>query len=165
MQLEEGGKETSTNIFSSSTDLNLLRLTVKPHLCYARNKNSQMNQTVQKRKADLDTWFWVFKEDKQIQILLNQKHQMAQRHIWVCFQSRTSNNTLHLDAVSTLTPDLQAVLIIMGVYPLICVWQRVHLYKFLPIRLKENLSGLFGCAWRAFGKPLEDRQYYTCAIA
>lgn len=37
----------------------------------------------------------------------------------------------------------------MGVYPLICVWQRVHLYKSLPIRLRENLSGFFGCAWRA----------------
>jgi len=55
MQLEEGGKESSTTIFSSSTDLNLLKLTAKPHLCYARNKNSQMNQTVQKKKADTDT--------------------------------------------------------------------------------------------------------------
>lgn len=55
MQLEEEGKESSTTIFSSSMDLNLLKLTAKPHLCYARNKNSQMNQTVQKKKADLDT--------------------------------------------------------------------------------------------------------------
>lgn len=53
MQLEQEGKESCTIIFSSSTDLNLLKLTAKPQLRYARN-NSQMNQIVQKKKADLD---------------------------------------------------------------------------------------------------------------
>lgn len=53
MQLEEDGKESCTTIFSSSTDLNLLKLTAKPQLHYARN-NSQMNQIVEKKKADLD---------------------------------------------------------------------------------------------------------------
>lgn len=50
MQLQEGGKESSTTIFSSSTDLNLLKLTAKLHLCYARNKNSLMNQTTKEKK-------------------------------------------------------------------------------------------------------------------
>lgn len=54
--------------------------------------------------------------------LLKQKHQMAQRHIWACFQSSTSTGSPQLDVVSTLTPDLGAALIIMGAYPLICVW-------------------------------------------
>lgn len=53
MQLEEDGKESCTTIFSSSTDLNLLKLTAKPQLHYARN-NSQMKQIVEKKKADLD---------------------------------------------------------------------------------------------------------------
>lgn len=121
MQLEEGGKESSTTIFSSSMNLNLLKLIVKPHLCYATNKKPP-KWTKQKGKTDLYAWFWLFKEDKQIQSFSWIRNTRWQRHIFECFQSRTSNNILHLPVVPTLTPDLQAVLITMEVYPLICVW-------------------------------------------
>lgn len=101
-----------------------------------------------RKKQTLTLDFSVQGRQKNTDILLNQKCQMAERHTWVCFQSRTSN-TLHLDAVTALTPDLQAVLVIMGAHPLSCVWIPAYLNKFLSNKLREKLSGLLGCAWRA----------------
>lgn len=65
-----------------------------------------MNQTVQKKNQTLTLDFNVQGRQENTDILLNQKCQMAEKHTWVCFQSRNSNNTLHLDAVPALTPDL-----------------------------------------------------------
>lgn len=109
MQLEEGGKESSATIFSNSTDLHLLKLTAKPHLCYAKNKNCQMKSNCTKEKSRPGHLILsVQGRQTKTEILQNQKHQMAQRHIWVCFQSRTSNNTLQLDTVPIPAADLQA---------------------------------------------------------